>query len=30
MHAAPILHGNGGVVVSHVDISQWYCPGERD
>jgi two-component system CheB/CheR fusion protein len=26
MHAAPIVHGSGGIVVSHVDISQWY-PG---
>jgi two-component system CheB/CheR fusion protein len=24
MHAAPIIHGAGGVVVSHVDISDWY------
>jgi two-component system, chemotaxis family, CheB/CheR fusion protein len=24
MHAAPIVHGNGGIVVSHVDISPWY------
>jgi two-component system CheB/CheR fusion protein len=26
MHAAPIVHGNGGIVVSHVDIGQWYRP----
>ena len=26
MHAAPIVHGNGGIVVSHVDISRWYGP----
>jgi two-component system CheB/CheR fusion protein len=24
MHAAPIIHGNGGIVVSRVDITQWY------
>ncbi len=24
LHAAPIVHGTGGVVVSHVDISDWY------
>jgi two-component system CheB/CheR fusion protein len=29
MNAAPIVHGNGGIVVSHVDITQWY-PTQRD
>ena len=24
MHAAPIEHSGGGVIVSHIDISQWY------
>ncbi|NBC15121.1 MAG: PAS domain-containing protein [Gammaproteobacteria bacterium] len=24
MHAAPIVHGTGGIVVSHVDITRWY------
>jgi hypothetical protein len=23
MHAAPVSHGSGGVVVSHIDITDW-------
>jgi len=24
MHAAPIEHLAGGIIVSHLDISEWY------
>jgi two-component system CheB/CheR fusion protein len=32
MHAAPIEHAAGGIIVSHIDISQWYgrSPGRDD
>jgi two-component system CheB/CheR fusion protein len=29
MHASPIVHGSGGIVVSHVDITRWYSDGAR-
>jgi two-component system CheB/CheR fusion protein len=30
LHAAPISHGAGGIVVSHVDISDWYQLDQPD
>jgi two-component system CheB/CheR fusion protein len=32
MHAAPIRHPAGGIIVSHIDISEWYvhAPGSDD
>jgi two-component system CheB/CheR fusion protein len=30
MHVAPIQHADGGVVVSHVDISRWFNLGDDE
>jgi two-component system CheB/CheR fusion protein len=30
MHAAPIKHPSGGVVVSHIDITPWNRDGKAD